>query len=294
METGTPTGPITDTVQCWILRDNTGALVLPDEDSVQSRDCGRFFLDAEFTPGERISDDSATDEETFPVSSSAAVNIFTEVVRPAYEEEQAGGDGSDTDEDLPTCPFPQGLLIEDCPGGDQDGDGDFGDFGDGDPGSDDTGDDETPTPLPEDITARGTANGPTFEGNLAEYGPPHAIDGDETTSWFSPGPNSQGETELVWIAERDEFGVAREFRITEVRIVGNANHFNPTFRTDFGLGSVGVELLDAQDQVVAQQFGSGLGAVFQFDEDATRIRLTFSGHQSADCGGFAELIVEGY
>ena len=70
-------------------------------------------------------------------------------------------------------------------------------------------------------------------------------------------------------------------------------HATPGFRTGFGFATVQVLLLDANNNVVATQTGSGLGDTFGFDLVARSVQLVFSGHQDPTCGGFSELDIFG-
>jgi hypothetical protein len=115
-----------------------------------------------------------------------------------------------------------------------------------------------------------------------------AVDLDESTSWFSSGPEGQ-PTDYTWTATRDEC-------FTNLKIVGNGGHSNSSFRQDFGFGEVTVQVLDASDEVVFSQ-SMNLDGTPDPTLDLSpntlgrKVKLLFSGHESDDCGGFGELYV---
>jgi hypothetical protein len=110
-----------------------------------------------------------------------------------------------------------------------------------------------------------------------------AVDGSVGTSWFSLGPGV-GPAVFTWTGPRTE--------ITEVSFVGNASNNEPSFRTGFGFASVTLEVLDG-GSVVYNSSGGGNGWTFQPNAVGNTVRLTFTGHESVDCGGFSELVVRG-
>ena len=114
---------------------------------------------------------------------------------------------------------------------------------------------------------------------------------EATTSWFSAGPNA-GQTIYTWL------GPPKPFTITSVTIVGNGQNADPANRKSFGFGHVDVVLLQAQTVVFTQGFdlpGTPDPTItVNPNVAATTIELTFTGHESLDCGGFAELQVSGF
>ena len=71
-------------------------------------------------------------------------------------------------------------------------------------------------------------------------------------------------------------------------MTGNANHSSPNFQQGFGFSSLQVEVLNA-GAVVWSGSGSGFGATFAPGVEGNEVRLTFTGHESQECGGFSEL-----
>ena len=125
----------------------------------------------------------------------------------------------------------------------------------------------------------------------AEFATGLAVDGDQTTSWFSDGVPG-GDTEVY------EWDAGSEITIDRVTIVGNGANADPSIRSGYGFDAVTVEILDGGGKVVST---GELDLSGTPDPDVAiephvlgrRIRLTFRGHESPDCGGFAELVVEG-
>lgn len=134
--------------------------------------------------------------------------------------------------------------------------------------------------VPVDVTDLGTV-----EANSTYPGFPVglAVDGNPGTSWFSVGP-SVGPAVYTWSGPRTE--------IVDVSFLGNESHSNPDFRTGFGFGAVTLEVLD-QGSVVFSADGSGNGSQFQVGATGDQVRLTFTGHEDIECGGFAELSITG-
>lgn len=117
-----------------------------------------------------------------------------------------------------------------------------------------------------------------------------SIDGDPSTSWFSAGSDADGPASLYgWSGPQDDL-------IVQIDILSNAGHATPDFRTGFGFDSVTVNIYNRFGDLVFSET-HGLGGtpdpdiqVFPsvFGQD---VELVFSGHESSDCGGFAELVV---
>jgi hypothetical protein len=137
-----------------------------------------------------------------------------------------------------------------------------------------------------DITGEGTVTASsTFGGN--QFPPQRAIDGLQSTSWFSAGPDSSGSTVFTWTGRQDDL-------ISSIVIFSNALNENPSFRTNFGFGAVTVQVLSASGGVIFEQSISLPGTPDPNIQVAPNVvgrsvRLIFSGHEDPGCGGFAEL-----
>ncbi len=131
-----------------------------------------------------------------------------------------------------------------------------------------------------------TLFGPAYEADLA-------VDGDIATSWFSAGPGEDGtESTYEWYTQQDHC-------IDEIAIISNALHANPDFRQDFGFESGLLEIIDTAGRVA---FSEPLDLPGTPDPDVridtggvlgNQVRLRLMGHESEDCGGFAELVIDG-
>lgn len=117
-----------------------------------------------------------------------------------------------------------------------------------------------------------------------------ATDGDISTSWFSAGSlggdNAPG---YVWTGQQDDF-------IASVELISNQSHQVVAFRTGYGFGSVTMQLLGAQGNIVYEETASLDGTpdpnvTFTPNAVGRTIRFLFSGSEAVDCGGFAELRV---
>ncbi len=121
------------------------------------------------------------------------------------------------------------------------------------------------------------------------FPPAFAIDGDDTTSWFSTGPEGQ-PTQFEWRAPTTEC-------FTSITIVSNDNNANPDFREEYGFGQVTVQILDDSDMPVWSETRNLTGTpdptttVEPAGVRGEAIRLLLTGHESPDCGGFSELRV---
>ena len=124
----------------------------------------------------------------------------------------------------------------------------------------------------------------------ATYAPSNAIDGDRTTSWFSKGSIVDGPTTTyTWTGTKDDL-------ITLVRVIGNGANQDPSIRSNFGFGSVIIRVRDANGQIDFEQTVPLPGtpdpdAVVQPGVRGRSVELVFSGGETPDCGGFAELEV---
>jgi hypothetical protein len=148
-----------------------------------------------------------------------------------------------------------------------------------------------PCETPENVTEIGVVGASTI---FSGYPPILAVDGDVASSWFSTGPEP-GPTVFSWQVGRG----ATEACITEILLVGNADHNNPIFREDHGFETVTIVLLTDNLEVVLMEQHSLAGTP---DPDLTvpidnilahRLELHFDGHEDPDAGGFAELEVLG-
>jgi hypothetical protein len=174
-----------------------------------------------------------------------------------------------------------------------------------DPGTTDpsTTDAETSTGSPSDPCEGDTQN-ITQEGNVLAssvfdsllgpaYEPELGIDGDISTSWFSAGPNEDGTASTFeWYTQFDHC-------IDGIALLSNAMHANPDFREGFGFESGTLEVLNTSGVVVYTQDLDLSGTPdpdLTFDPEGVlgnQIRLTLRDHESEDCGGFAELAIDG-
>jgi hypothetical protein len=115
-----------------------------------------------------------------------------------------------------------------------------------------------------------------------------ATDGDLSTSWFSAGAiKGDSNPTYVWTGEQDDF-------IASIELISNRNHQVAAFRTGYGFGSVTVQVLDAQGNVVFEEGASLDGTpdpdlTFTPNAVGRSIRFIFSGGEAPDCGGFGEL-----
>lgn len=128
--------------------------------------------------------------------------------------------------------------------------------------------------------------GPAYEADLS-------IDGDVATSWFSAGPSKDGvESTFEWYTQFDHC-------IDGIAIVSNSMHANTDFREGFGFEAATVEIVDQSGSVV---FEEDLDLSGTPDPDivldtggalGNQVRIRFREHESEDCGGFAELAIDG-
>ena len=143
--------------------------------------------------------------------------------------------------------------------------------------------------VPTDVTSTGTG-GANSEFPNGQFPASLAVDGDVTTSWFSAGPGA-GPGIFTWT------GPPKPFTITSVTIVGNGDNADPANRKGFGFGHVEVVLLLGGSEVFHQGFdlpGTPDPTVsVQPNVVADTVQLTFTGRESHDCGGFAELQIQG-
>jgi hypothetical protein len=124
----------------------------------------------------------------------------------------------------------------------------------------------------------------------SEFMPPLAVDGDQTTSWFSAGPEAGGAPTTY------EWTVRDDVCIVGVSFYGNGLNADPSYRNDFGFGSMTVQILDAADGIQASDTRTLDGTPdpeqhLDIQGYGRTVRLLFTGHESTDCGGFSELVV---
>ena len=136
------------------------------------------------------------------------------------------------------------------------------------------------------ITQQGSVSASAEFGN--DYVAIKAADLDESTSWFSTGPEAT-PTEFLWVGTRDDC-------LTHIKVVGNGGHSNSSFRTDFGFGEATVQVLTEADEVVYSKSVDLTGTPdpnIDLDPNVMgrKIKLLLSGHESDDCGGFGEIYI---
>jgi hypothetical protein len=125
----------------------------------------------------------------------------------------------------------------------------------------------------------------------ANYPASLATDGDLSTSWFSAGAiKGDSNPTYVWTGQQDDF-------IASIELISNREHQVVDFRTGYGFGSVTVQVLDAQGNVVFEEGASLDGTpdpdiTFTPNKFGRSIRFLFSGGEAPDCGGFGELRVQ--
>lgn len=147
---------------------------------------------------------------------------------------------------------------------------------------------ETPQLPPQvDVTGAGNVMASTvFSGFPANL----SVDGDRTTSWFSTGPNGEGQnfSTYLWTS-------AEKFLISRIAVLSNRDH--PQFSLNFGFGSVKISVFDTfegkllYEKTVALPGTPDPDAIVFPDVIGNRVLLTFFQHESQDCGGFSELQV---
>ena len=150
---------------------------------------------------------------------------------------------------------------------------------------------------PNEITAtdQGTVQASTiFDGNVGLYGPGMAVDDELDSSWFSDGPGSEmnNEAKFTWTAAQTEC-------ISRVTVIGNGQHAMQAFQEDFGFAQVTVEVYEGSVDAANLRFSQSVNLPGTPDPDAVVmpnvrgdiVRLVLAGHESNDCGGFSELII---
>jgi hypothetical protein len=144
-------------------------------------------------------------------------------------------------------------------------------------------------PAPVDITGQGAA---TASSEYSEEFPAMlGIDGDPSTSWFSAGSQVDGDASVfTWSTDR-------QWVIKQVVIEGNGANADAANRIDYGFESVTVEVLSGETVSYSETFGlpgtPDPTVTARPDAPGDTVRLTFTGHEAPDCGGFGELTVTG-
>ncbi len=139
-----------------------------------------------------------------------------------------------------------------------------------------------------DITSEGYVSASSTYN--ASFMAANAVDGSRMTSWFSAGPEGDGSpTTFDWEVRDDECIVGIDF-------YGNGDNADAMYRTDYGFGSMTVQILDAADGVQASDSRMLAGTPdpeqhIDIQGYGRTVRLLFTGHESPDCGGFSELVV---
>ena len=156
-----------------------------------------------------------------------------------------------------------------------------------------------PTPIPSDTPppeANYDASGEgTVQSSTTYPGYPASLstDGDLGTSWFSTGPEPGGApSTYLWTGLQDDF-------MAEITLVSNDFNYTQDFRTDYGFESVVIQVLDSAGTVVYETTEGLPGTpdprvTVRPNVVGRSVRLSFSGHESVDCGGFSELQIGVY
>ena len=200
------------------------------------------------------------------------------------------GDGDDGDDGDPSD-GDDGDDGDPSDGDDSDGDDD-GDPTDGDTGepADDPCDTSAYNLAPSGFVSASSVFDPWFG---APYDPELSIDGSTSTSWFSNGPEHDGT------ASTFEWYVQHNHCLDLLVIRNNAEHEEPDFQQGFGFETVVVEVFDTSGDAVyteTHDLGGTPDPELEIPLDgvpAHRVLLSFSGHESPDCGGFSELVIQG-
>lgn len=144
-------------------------------------------------------------------------------------------------------------------------------------------------PTPIDITAQGTASASSEYSS--DFPASFGIDGDPTTSWFSAGTQVDGAAStFTWSTDG-------QWVIKQVVIEGNGANADPANRIGYGFESVTVEVLSGDSVSYSETFGlpgtPDPTVTARPDAPGDTVRLTFTGHEAEDCGGFGELTITG-
>ena len=143
--------------------------------------------------------------------------------------------------------------------------------------------------LDQNVTAAGSVSASSiFSGS---FDVDLAVDGELDSSWFSAGSITDGtESVFSWIG-------SAEHCLVSIGFEGNGLHSNTQFREGFGFGQMTVEIRDSSDTVVFSKIESlpGTPDPSRFIDTGgvvgRSVHLRMQGHESNDCGGFAELTI---
>ena len=141
--------------------------------------------------------------------------------------------------------------------------------------------------VPSDLTGFGAVSASSIDPN---YPIGLAVDVDLSTSWFSIGPHTTSTVTTY------EWSVSGPVEIGAIIVMGNGDNATAAFRTGFGFRQMSIEVL-RNGQTVATATGAMSGVdpsvVAEFPAGTTgdAVRLSFTGHESLDCGGIGELLV---
>jgi hypothetical protein len=145
-----------------------------------------------------------------------------------------------------------------------------------------------------DVTAQGTTSASSvFPGG--NFPPALAVDGDDTTSWFSGGSNADGaDSTYTW-----ELPGPGQMTFDSITIKGNGNNSMRNARQNFGFESVTIAVVDLSGIATFEQTLELPGTpdptvTVSPGEVGHEIVLTFHGHEDPTCGGFSELEVTGH
>jgi hypothetical protein len=144
-----------------------------------------------------------------------------------------------------------------------------------------------PQAFASDLTPAGavlaSSTDPNFPANLTS-------DLDTSTSWFSQGTRFGPVAKFTWTA-------GRVVNIDAIVIGGNRDNGTVAFRRNYGFASVKIEVFDGGQLTHTSQYALDgtpdptIRASIKAVGDI--VVLSFTGHESPDCGGFGELLVLG-
>jgi hypothetical protein len=141
-----------------------------------------------------------------------------------------------------------------------------------------------------DLTGIGAVGATSIDPNFPIGG---AVDLDPATSWFSIGPHSSSTViDYTW-------SVSGPVEIGAVLVAGNGENATPEFRTGFGFARVDIAILQGGSLVTSVSHAldgtPDPNAFVEFPEGTfgDTVRMRFSGPESLDCGGVAEVLVLG-
>jgi hypothetical protein len=149
-------------------------------------------------------------------------------------------------------------------------------------------------PTSGDVTSLGSVSASSvFPGG--KFPASLAVDGDDTTSWFSGGSNADGaDSTYTW-----ELPGPGQMTFDSITIKGNGNNAMQNARQNFGFESVTIAVVDLSGIATFEQTIDLPGTpdptvTVSPGEVGHEIVLTFHGHEDPTCGGFSELEVSGH